>query len=134
MVRAASRRLCHELAARVDERRRPGTAVRTEPRWRNVEVLYATGRIASGCALRHNPCEVCSEVCSVGLALDCSLSPSRINQEGFHESASPGSRSSKVIRGGSWSNIANYLRSAFRTNASPEGRVSRYGIRCAKTP
>jgi formylglycine-generating enzyme required for sulfatase activity len=41
---------------------------------------------------------------------------------------------SKVVRGGSWLYVPDFLRTAFRFNAEPSGRHFGYGFRCAKTP
>lgn len=41
---------------------------------------------------------------------------------------------SKVVRGGNWLYVQEFLRSSFRFNAEPSGRQFGYGFRCAKTP
>ena len=40
----------------------------------------------------------------------------------------------KVVRGGSWLYVSEFLRSAHRFNAQPMNRHFGYGFRCAKTP
>jgi formylglycine-generating enzyme required for sulfatase activity len=40
----------------------------------------------------------------------------------------------KVVRGGSWLYVSDFLRSAHRFNAQPMVRHFGYGFRCAKTP
>lgn len=40
----------------------------------------------------------------------------------------------KVVRGGSWLYVSDFLRSAHRFNAQPMNRHFGYGFRCAKTP
>lgn len=40
----------------------------------------------------------------------------------------------KVVRGGSWLYVSEFLRSAHRFNAHPSNRHFGYGFRCAKTP
>jgi len=40
----------------------------------------------------------------------------------------------KVVRGGSWLYVSEFLRSAHRFNAQPSNRHFGYGFRCAKTP
>jgi len=42
--------------------------------------------------------------------------------------------SNKVLRGGSWGNIADYLGAADRDRLDPTGRDGSVGFRCAKTP
>jgi serine/threonine-protein kinase len=46
----------------------------------------------------------------------------------------PGSGETKVLRGGSWTNIASDLRSAVRDHASPNDRVNSAGFRCVLAP
>jgi formylglycine-generating enzyme required for sulfatase activity len=46
----------------------------------------------------------------------------------------PASGDYKVIRGGSWRDSPQYLRSAARYNVQPAGRNDDNGFRCAKTP
>jgi formylglycine-generating enzyme required for sulfatase activity len=46
----------------------------------------------------------------------------------------PAKGKSKVVRGGNWLYIQEFLRSSFRFNAEPSGRQFGYGFRCAKTP
>ncbi len=46
----------------------------------------------------------------------------------------PTSGKSKVVRGGNWLYVQEFLRSSFRFNAEPSGRQFGYGFRCAKTP
>ena len=46
----------------------------------------------------------------------------------------PKTGKSKVVRGGNWLYIQEFLRSSFRFNAEPSGRQFGYGFRCAKTP
>lgn len=45
----------------------------------------------------------------------------------------PAKGKSKVVRGGNWLYIQEFLRSSFRFNAEPSGRQFGYGFRCAKT-
>jgi formylglycine-generating enzyme required for sulfatase activity len=40
----------------------------------------------------------------------------------------------KVLRGGSWLYVSEFLRSAHRFDAQPTNRLFGYGFRCAKTP
>ena len=40
----------------------------------------------------------------------------------------------KVVRGGSWLYVSEFLRSAHRFDAQPTNRLFGYGFRCAKTP
>ena len=44
----------------------------------------------------------------------------------------PKTGKSKVVRGGNWLYIQEFLRSSFRFNAEPSGRQFGYGFRCAK--
>lgn len=46
----------------------------------------------------------------------------------------PKTGKSKVVRGGNWLYVQEFLRSSFRYNAEPSGRQFGYGFRCAKTP
>jgi formylglycine-generating enzyme required for sulfatase activity len=46
----------------------------------------------------------------------------------------PTTGKSKVVRGGNWLYVQEFLRSSFRFNAEPSGRQFGYGFRCAKTP
>ena len=46
----------------------------------------------------------------------------------------PGKGEEKVVRGGSWLYVSEFLRSAHRFNAQPMNRHFGYGFRCAKTP
>jgi len=46
----------------------------------------------------------------------------------------PAHGNSKVVRGGSWLYISEFLRSAHRFAAQPTNRYFGYGFRCAKTP
>lgn len=46
----------------------------------------------------------------------------------------PKTGKSKVVRGGNWLYVQDFLRSSFRYNAEPSGRQFGYGFRCAKTP
>ena len=46
----------------------------------------------------------------------------------------PTTGKSKVVRGGNWLYVQDFLRSSFRFNADPSGRQFGYGFRCAKTP
>jgi formylglycine-generating enzyme required for sulfatase activity len=46
----------------------------------------------------------------------------------------PTTGDSKVVRGGSWLYISEFLRSAHRFAAQPTNRYFGYGFRCAKTP
>jgi formylglycine-generating enzyme required for sulfatase activity len=46
----------------------------------------------------------------------------------------PATGDSKVVRGGSWLYISEFLRSAHRFAAQPTNRYFGYGFRCAKTP
>jgi len=46
----------------------------------------------------------------------------------------PAKGKSKVVRGGNWLYIQEFLRSSFRFNADPSSRQFGYGFRCAKTP
>ncbi|QPJ66523.1 MAG: SUMF1/EgtB/PvdO family nonheme iron enzyme [Candidatus Nitrohelix vancouverensis] len=39
----------------------------------------------------------------------------------------------KVVKGGSWRDLAGFLYSSFRNNANPEARLGDYGFRCAKS-
>ncbi len=39
----------------------------------------------------------------------------------------------KVVRGGSWRDLAGYIYSSFRNNSYPETRLDDYGFRCAKS-
>ena len=45
----------------------------------------------------------------------------------------PNSGSSRVLRGGSWVNNADYCRVALRGYFQPDFRSSRYGLRLART-
>ncbi len=45
----------------------------------------------------------------------------------------PSTGKSKVVRGGNWLYVEEFLRSSFRFNADPSGRQFGYGFRCAKT-
>lgn len=44
------------------------------------------------------------------------------------------SGSLRVIRGGSWNNVAPYLRAGYRGNGGPVTRNVVNGVRCARTP
>ncbi|UVT16135.1 MAG: SUMF1/EgtB/PvdO family nonheme iron enzyme [Nitrospira sp.] len=46
----------------------------------------------------------------------------------------PAKGDGKVVRGGSWLYVAEFLRSAHRFSAQPTNRYFGYGFRCAKTP
>jgi formylglycine-generating enzyme required for sulfatase activity len=46
----------------------------------------------------------------------------------------PATGKSKVVRGGNWLYIQDFLRASFRFNADPSSRQFGYGFRCAKTP
>ncbi len=46
----------------------------------------------------------------------------------------PGKGEGKVVRGGSWLYVSEFLRSAHRFDAQPTNRLFGYGFRCAKTP
>ncbi len=46
----------------------------------------------------------------------------------------PATGDSKVVRGGSWLYISEFLRSAHRFSAQPTNKHFGYGFRCAKTP
>ncbi len=46
----------------------------------------------------------------------------------------PAKGKEKVVRGGSWLYVSEFLRSAHRFNAQPMNRHFGYGFRCAKTP
>lgn len=46
----------------------------------------------------------------------------------------PDKGTEKVVRGGSWLYVADFLRAAHRFNAHPSNRHFGYGFRCAKTP
>jgi formylglycine-generating enzyme required for sulfatase activity len=46
----------------------------------------------------------------------------------------PATGDSKVVRGGSWLYVSEFLRSAHRFSAQPMNRHFGYGFRCAKTP
>ncbi|MCP9452718.1 MAG: SUMF1/EgtB/PvdO family nonheme iron enzyme [Nitrospira sp.] len=46
----------------------------------------------------------------------------------------PAKGTEKVVRGGSWLYVADFMRSAHRFNAHPSNRHFGYGFRCAKTP
>ena len=46
----------------------------------------------------------------------------------------PSKGDEKVVRGGSWLYVSEFLRSAHRFNAQPSNRHFGYGFRCAKTP
>jgi formylglycine-generating enzyme required for sulfatase activity len=46
----------------------------------------------------------------------------------------PAKGEEKVVRGGSWLYVSDFLRSAHRFNAQPMNRHFGYGFRCAKTP
>ena len=46
----------------------------------------------------------------------------------------PAKGDEKVVRGGSWLYVSEFLRSAHRFNAQPMNRHFGYGFRCAKTP
>ena len=46
----------------------------------------------------------------------------------------PTTGKSKVVRGGNWLYVQEFLRSSFRFNADPSSRQFGYGFRCAKTP
>ncbi len=46
----------------------------------------------------------------------------------------PTTGKSKVVRGGNWLYVQDFLRSSFRFNAEPSARQFGYGFRCAKIP
>ena len=46
----------------------------------------------------------------------------------------PAKGDTKVVRGGSWLYVPDFLRTSFRFNADPSGKQFGYGFRCAKTP
>jgi formylglycine-generating enzyme required for sulfatase activity len=46
----------------------------------------------------------------------------------------PATGSSRVLRGGSWYNVAIHARSAYRTSGTPSGRSVNFGFRLARTP
>jgi len=46
----------------------------------------------------------------------------------------PAKGDGKVVRGGSWLYVSEFLRSAHRFDAQPTNRLFGYGFRCAKTP
>ncbi|MBI5410955.1 MAG: SUMF1/EgtB/PvdO family nonheme iron enzyme, partial [Nitrospirae bacterium] len=46
----------------------------------------------------------------------------------------PSSGEYRVLRGGSWRNLPQFVRSASRLSFAPTGRNGRLGFRCAKTP
>ncbi|NJN36231.1 MAG: SUMF1/EgtB/PvdO family nonheme iron enzyme [Nitrospiraceae bacterium] len=46
----------------------------------------------------------------------------------------PATGKSKVVRGGNWLYVQEFLGSSFRYNAEPSRRHLGYGFRCAKTP
>ena len=46
----------------------------------------------------------------------------------------PAKGDTKVVRGGSWLYVPEFLRTSFRFNADPSGQQFGYGFRCAKTP
>ena len=46
----------------------------------------------------------------------------------------PAKGEEKVVRGGSWLYVSDFLRAAHRFNAQPMNRHFGYGFRCAKTP
>jgi formylglycine-generating enzyme required for sulfatase activity len=46
----------------------------------------------------------------------------------------PAKGDGKVVRGGSWLYVSEFLRSAHRFSAQPTNRLFGYGFRCAKTP
>lgn len=46
----------------------------------------------------------------------------------------PAKGDTKVVRGGSWLYVPEFLRTSFRFNADPFGKQFGYGFRCAKTP
>ncbi len=46
----------------------------------------------------------------------------------------PAKGDTKVVRGGSWLYVSEFLRTSFRFNADPSGKQFGYGFRCAKTP
>jgi formylglycine-generating enzyme required for sulfatase activity len=46
----------------------------------------------------------------------------------------PAKGKSKVVRGGNWLYVKDFLRSSFRFNADPSARQLGYGFRCTKTP
>ena len=46
----------------------------------------------------------------------------------------PAKGDTKVVRGGSWLYVPDFLRASFRFNADPSGHQFGYGFRCAKTP
>jgi formylglycine-generating enzyme required for sulfatase activity len=46
----------------------------------------------------------------------------------------PAKGDTKVVRGGSWLYVPEFLRTSFRFNADPSGKQFGYGFRCAKTP
>ncbi|MBI2061557.1 MAG: SUMF1/EgtB/PvdO family nonheme iron enzyme, partial [Nitrospirae bacterium] len=39
----------------------------------------------------------------------------------------------RVVRGGDWGSLTEYVRSSFRINSVPSGRHAQYGFRCART-
>jgi formylglycine-generating enzyme required for sulfatase activity len=46
----------------------------------------------------------------------------------------PSNGTHRVLRGGSWRDVTNYLRSSFRNYASPGYAFDSYGFRVARTP
>jgi sulfatase modifying factor 1 len=46
----------------------------------------------------------------------------------------PSSGSSRVLRGGSWGNNSQYVRSSYRTNYTPGLNSNAVGFRVARTP
>ena len=46
----------------------------------------------------------------------------------------PQNGSGRVLRGGSWCNVARYCRSAYRNDSYPDGRGNRFGFRLALVP
>jgi formylglycine-generating enzyme required for sulfatase activity len=51
--------------------------------------------------------------------------------DGREDMASSGNR---VLRGGSWFNLDDYVRSAYRANDAPDGIDNSVGFRCARSP
>ncbi len=63
---------------------------------------------------------------------DC-YAPYRLDKKGNVNPQGPDSGSSRVLRGGSWDNIAQYCRSAYRYGYIPDGSSYLYGFRLLRT-
>ncbi|MBO9393443.1 formylglycine-generating enzyme family protein [Caldilinea sp.] len=62
------------------------------------------------------------------------FSPTYYRESPFANPQGPSSGTEKVLRGGSWENHFNYMRTARRVRREPDTRNNVYGFRCARTP